>query len=164
MKNTRLTGGLMFKVRHVTCDKDVLVIRHEMEDKKHSEKVTVIMKHMDAYNERLDKYDELFSESNKKSKTTGAALRVWCNVRKRKADGTLPSKASDIKAFAKKLEGRECLTVREYLIDQGYAERLVDQVLEAPENALSEADADGGEGEGDATEEDAEEEPEGHEC
>ena len=97
-------------------------------------------------------------------------MRVWCNVRKRKASGTLPTLRDDIKAFAKKLEGRECLTVREYLIDQGYAERLVDQVLKAPGDALSQlSEADEGgedadEGEGGANEEDAEEELEGHLC
>ena len=162
----------MFKVRHVTCNDDVLAIRQEIEGKKNSEKVTTIMKHVDTFNDRLDKYHELFSESNKKSKSSGAALRVWCNVRRKKGDGTLPILRDDIKAFAKKLEGkgREYLTVREYLIDQGYAERLVDQVLEAPGDApsqLSEADKggeDADEGEGGANKEDFEEDLEGHLC
>ena len=77
VRNTRLTGGLMFKVRHVTCDDDVLAIRKDMEDKKRAEKAVVIMKHEDNFNDKLDKYHTLFSESNKKSKSSGAALRIW---------------------------------------------------------------------------------------
>ena len=137
----------MFKVRHVTCDDEVLAIRQEMEDKKNEERVGAILKHIDTFNDRLEKYEYLFEQNSNKSKNSATALKIWCNVRRKKTDGAIPVRAKMVREYAQKLEGREVLSVREYLLDQGYAEALVDNVLNAPENALSVANEDDGDDE-----------------
>ena len=81
--------------------------------------------------------------------TSVKALTIWCNVRKKKAHGTIPKGADNVKKYAKNLEGEEVMTLREYLLDQGYHAALVDKILESPETALVQAEADDGDMMGD---------------
>ena len=64
----------------------------------------------------------------------------------------MPSKAEDVKVYAEKLKDRDVLSLKEFLMDYGYAEELVDSVLEDPINSIVEAED--GEGEDDEAMED----------
>ena len=57
-------------------------------------------------------------------------LKIWCDVRRRKSDKGSPSKADAVKAYAEKLKDRDVLSLKDFLMDHGYAEELVDSVLD----------------------------------
>lgn len=145
VKNTRLTGGLMFKVRHTRCDDEVLAIRRDMEKKKEVASAGAIMKAVEKYNAKLKKCEALIAKDKDFSKYNASELKTWCNVRRRKEDGALPSLAKEVKSFASGMAGREPLSLKEHLMELGYVELLVDSILENPEDALAEAGDDGDE-------------------
>ena len=79
-------------------------------------------------------YKSLLLLQKKASKFNGTDLKIWCNIRRKKGDGAMPTKVTPLKEFDKKLAGREPLTVKEFLMDQGYAKDLVDSVVDDPAN------------------------------
>ena len=50
-------------------------------------------------------------------RTIGKTLKIWCNVRRKKAGGAIPNTASEIRKFAAEMKGREVLLLKEYLLN-----------------------------------------------
>ena len=51
----------------------------------------------------------------------------------------MPLTLQDLRTYAEKLENRAPLSLKEYLIDLGYAKDLVDLIIKNPGNSLTES-------------------------
>ena len=131
LKDCRLTAGSLFKCGQVLLGKEVLELRREKDAAAEEKRLKPIRNAIESYNKRFQKYSELLESGflNKKSPTSGE-LDIWLSVRKKKK-GKLPTtvnlKAGLMKDWLK--AKRDPLTLREYLLDQGKDETLVDGVL-----------------------------------
>ena len=140
LSKEKISGGTMFKCRHTACDDTLLRLRRDLEARKIAVSTAAVQRAVDLYNKRMSKYDALVVKG--KAKYNATDLKVWCDVRRKKADKGLPSKAEDVKVYAEKLKDRDVLSLKEFLMDYGYAEELVDSVLEDPINSIVEAEDD----------------------
>ena len=95
VKNTRLTAGVMFKVRHTRCDDEVLKIWRGIEQKKQHENTKTMMKHVNKYNTKLANYEDLVKKSKSVSNYNISGYKIWCNIRQKKIDGALPLTLKD---------------------------------------------------------------------
>ena len=87
---------------------------------------------------RRGKWDELANKAKDPAKYNVSEWKVWSLIRKKKDDGPLPSKADELRAYAKRMEGRDPLTAKECLLDLGHGEELVDFVLEGRDDEVVE--------------------------
>ena len=126
----KLTGGALFRVGHVVLCKDVLQIRKERDVIIQNNKVNAIKKCVDKYNKRLEDYKKILDLYKNDMNFTIAQLSTWVRVRKRKADGKLPTTRLKLLDLYKVFRDREPLTLREYLIDEGKELDMVDGLLE----------------------------------
>ena len=142
MAGVKLTGGNLFKCRHTSLDSEVLELRREAESRKRSASASAVMKKVELFTGYLDKYDKLLTSGKDSANYNGTELKVWCDVRRKKADGKLPSRKALLITFAQSLQakGREPMSLKEYLVDQGYDEELVTSILDDPVNALVQDD------------------------
>ena len=70
------------------------------------------MKHVDKYNKKLSNYEGLVEKSKSVLNCNISDYKIWCNIRQKKIDGTLPSPPKDLRTFAEKLENREPLSLK----------------------------------------------------
>ena len=88
----------------------------------------------------MDKYRALVEKAKDASSRSATDWKIWCSVRKTKKDGAVPSAADEVRSYAKQMEGREPLTIKQHLLDLDHAEDLVDRAFAGEE--------EGGAGEG----------------
>ena len=114
-----------------------------MENTQEVASADVIVNAVKKYNAKLKKCEALIAKDKDFSKYNASELKTWCNVRRRKEDGALPSLAKEVKLFASGMAGREPLLLKEHSMELGYAGLLVDSILENPDEALAKAGDDG---------------------
>ena len=109
----------MFKCRHTGCDDSVLALRLEMRAKKSSVKIGEIAKYIEKYLDKLDKHDALMNAGKELASFNGIELNIYCNIRRKKNDGPLPSRVAELRVFANHLAGRDTIELKDYIMDQG---------------------------------------------
>ena len=87
-------------------------------------------------------YTKLLALNKQYSNFSGENLKAFCNVRRKKSDGGLPTKKNLLVVYANAMKNRAPMTVKEYLLDQGHPEALIDTVLANREDNLTEDDVD----------------------
>jgi hypothetical protein len=130
LKETRLTGGALFKVRHIVLDDEVLVLRKERDAAIRNGKRQGIIKFVDNYNKRLERYRAVIATTKQEQKYTVPELKAWLTVRKTKEEGAMPTTLDALKAMYEKLKDKEPLTLPEYLADEGHSPSLIATILE----------------------------------
>ena len=94
------------------------------------QQIDTIWKIAATHQKRIDLYKKLLdSGKNASNITTAADMKTWLNVWKRKEDGAFP-KGNDLKSFFEKAKGRDVLSIRDFLLDQGKDETLVLKVTD----------------------------------
>ena len=127
----------MFKCRHTACDDTLLRLRRNLEARKIAVSTATVQRQVVLFNKRMERYVALVAKG--KTEYNATDLKIWCDVRRRKSDKGLPQKADAVKAYAEKLEDRDVVSLKDFLMDRGYAEELVDSILEDPINNIVEA-------------------------
>ena len=105
-----------------------------------------LMKHVNDYKMRCEKYEDLMEEKAGADPSTFkvAPMKIYLNVRKLREDGKMPRNAAPLKALLDKIHDRDPLTLKQYLMDQGKEESIVDELLdklaESAEDLIEEAE------------------------
>jgi cation transport regulator ChaC len=142
LKGTRLTGGALFKVRKVVLCDEVLEVRRERDAAIQNTKMDGVVKLVERYNKRLEKYSTVIASTKKEQEYTVTELKAWLAVRKKRVDGPMPSTLAKLKELYEKLQNKEALTLREHLLDEGHSDTLITLVIERDGN--EEEDRSGG--------------------
>jgi hypothetical protein len=84
------------------------------------------------YQKRFETYTNLMESGYAitNEKKVNKDIKVWLSVRKKKCDGAMPSVTKKLGELEEKLKGHQVLTLRDYLMDEGKEEVLIDQYLE----------------------------------
>jgi hypothetical protein len=129
LKETRLTGGALFKVRQIVLDDEVLVLRKERDTAIRNGKRQGIIKFVDKYNKRLERYRAVIATTKQELEYTVPELKAQLTVRKTKEEGAMPTTLAALKAMYEKLKDKEPLTLPEYLADKGQSPSLIATIL-----------------------------------
>jgi hypothetical protein len=110
LKETRLTGGALFKIRQIVLDDEVLDLRKERDAAIRDGKKEVVIKLVDKYNKRLEKYQAVIATTKQEQEYTVPELKAWLAVQKKKVEGAMPTTLAALKAMYEKLKDQEPLT------------------------------------------------------
>jgi pyruvate dehydrogenase complex dehydrogenase (E1) component len=130
LKETRLTGGALFKVRQIVLEYEVLVLRKERDAAIRNGKRQGIIKFVDKYNKCLEQYRAVIATTKQEQEYTVPELKAWLTVHKTKEEGVMPTTLAALKAMHEKLKDKEPLTLPEYLADEGHSPSLIATILE----------------------------------
>jgi hypothetical protein len=92
-------------------------------------KIYAVVKLVEKFNKRLEKYSTVISSARKEEEYTNVELKAWLAVRKKKQDGAMPTTSPKLKDLYNKLKDREPLTLRHHLLDEGHCDALITLVL-----------------------------------
>jgi hypothetical protein len=130
--DSRMTAGVVFRSGQCTLSTNVLQCREKKEQDQLDAKLARIKSAALRYEKRFKTYTNLMESgyvaTNKKK--VNKDLKVWLSVRKKKSDGAMPSVTKKLEELEEKLKGHAVLTLRDYLIDEGKEEDLIDKFLE----------------------------------
>jgi len=90
------------------------------------------------YLSKLAKYKETMSNDKKQPCNNVATLRLWLQVRKRKADGKIPTTKAEMMKLYDLWVDRPVLSLREYLEDLGKEKKDIDDMLDKSTNEMGE--------------------------
>ena len=130
--DSRMTAGAIFKSGRVLLGRDILNFRQKKEQDQLDGKLAIIKTAALKYHKRFETYTNLMESGYvaTNEKKINKDLKVWLSVRKKKSDGPMPSVTKKLRELEEKLKGHGVLTLRDYLIDEGKEEDLIDQYLE----------------------------------
>jgi hypothetical protein len=131
LKDVRLTGGALFKVSKCVLDREVLELRTARDNEAIDKARGVLGRAVNAYNKRMEKYVALVVAKKDTPVISfgNTDLALWLKVRKRKKDGAMPTVSDKLKLKYQQLKDKQPLTLKEYLLDEGKDEGLVDALL-----------------------------------
>jgi hypothetical protein len=129
LKGTMLTGGALFKVRKVVLCDEVLEVRKGRDTAIQNTKIDAVVKLVEKFNKRLEKYSTVVSSTRKEEEYTNVELKAWLAVHKKKQDGAMSTTSPKLKDLYNKLKDREPLTLRHHLLDEGPCNALITLVL-----------------------------------
>ncbi len=125
----RLTGGALFKVKHIALDEEVLALREAKEQEKVDERYQVVKNAIDEYNKRKTDYEQVINSPKNVEDYVGADYKAIVHYKKRKGDTAVPSLVSKLKERYDETQARPDLCLTEYLADRGYEGEDVDRVI-----------------------------------
>jgi hypothetical protein len=125
----RMTGGTLFKVRHIVLDEEVLAMREEKEEEKTNERRQVVTNVITEFNERKHDYDKVFNSPKSPENYNIADLKAIVHFKKRKGDAAVPSLKPLLKQRYDETHERLDLTLVQFLADRGYDGDDVDQIV-----------------------------------
>jgi hypothetical protein len=120
----RLTGGALFKIRHIALDKEVLALREAKEQEKMDERDQIIKNAVDEYKKRKGEYKKVQNSSKTADNYVGSDFKAIIHHKKRKGDPAAPSNVPQLRAQYEETKDRADLTLETYLADRGYKERM----------------------------------------
>ena len=118
-KSRRLTGGGLFKARHIILDINVLEIREKKEKEKADEKEKMVQGAILKYNKWKMAYDNIMQSGMEEKDYKSLQFKSIINFKKRKLDKVVPTKAENLKIRCEEAKQQNVVTVREYLTDRG---------------------------------------------
>jgi hypothetical protein len=127
----RLTGGALFKVRHIALDEEVLALREAKEQEKTDERDQIIKNAVDEYKKRKGEYEKVQNSPKTADNYVGSDFKAIIHYKKRKGDPAVPSNVPQLRARYEETKDRTDLTLETYLADRGYEGEDVDRVLRA---------------------------------
>ena len=111
---------------------DILQYRRQKEKDQLDAKLETIKTASLKYHKRLEFYSKMmesgYAATNEKK--TSKDVKGWLSVRKKKLDGAMPLGAEKLRELEEKLKDRPVLGLRDYLVDEGKDEELIDQYLD----------------------------------
>ena len=125
----RLTGGALFKIRHIALDKEVLALRESKEQEKTDERDQIIKNAVDEYKKRKGEYEIVQNSPKTADNYVGSDFKAIIHYKKRKGDPAVPSNVPQLRARYEETKDRVNLTLEAYLADRGYEGEDVDRVL-----------------------------------
>ncbi len=125
----RLTGGALFKVRHIALDEEVLALREAKEQEKTDERDQIIKNAVDEYKKRKGEYEKVQNSPKTADNYVGSDFKAIIHYKKRKGDPAVPSNVPQLKARYEETNDRPDLTLKTYLSDRGYEHNDVDRIL-----------------------------------
>jgi hypothetical protein len=128
-RTQRLTGGALFKVRHIALDKEVLTLREAKEQEKTDEQDQIIKNAVDEYKKCKGEYEKVQNSPKTADNYVGLDFKAIIHYKKRKGDPAVPSNVPQLRAGYEETKGRANLTLETYLADRGYEGEEVDRVL-----------------------------------
>jgi hypothetical protein len=135
--DSRMTAGTIFKSGRVLLGNEILGYRQRKEQDQLIAKLAIIKTAALKYHKRFKTYTNLMESGyvTTNEKKINKHIKVWLSVGKKKSDGPMPSVTKKLWELEEKLKGHRVLTLRDYLMDEGKEEVLIDQYLE--ENAIA---------------------------
>jgi hypothetical protein len=129
--DSRMTAGAIFKSGRVLLGKEILNFRQKKEQDQLDARLAIIKTAALKYQKRFKTYTDLMESGYvaTNEKKTIKDLKVWLSVRKKRSDGAMPSVTKKLGELEEKLKGHAVLTLRDYLIDEGKEEDLINQYL-----------------------------------
>jgi hypothetical protein len=139
--DSRMTAGTVFKSGSVLLGNEILEYRLRKEQDQLNAKLATIKTAALKYHKRFETYTKLMESgyATTNEKKINKDIKVWLSVRKKKSDGPMPSVTKKLGELEEKLKGHRVLTLRDYLMDEGKEEVLIDQYLEQHTIALQHA-------------------------
>jgi hypothetical protein len=125
----RLTGGVLFKLRHIALDDEVLALREAKEKEKVDERDQVVRNAFEEFTKRGKEYEQVINSQKTELEYVGADFKAIVHHKKRKGDPALPSLVSKLRERYEETKGRPEMTLKEYLADRGYDGNDVDRVI-----------------------------------
>jgi hypothetical protein len=99
LKETRSTGGALFKIRQIILDDEVLDLRKERDAAIRDGKKAIVIKLVDKYNKRLEKYQAVIATTKQEQEHTVPESKAWLAVLEKKVEGTMPTTLAALKAM-----------------------------------------------------------------
>jgi hypothetical protein len=128
-KAKALTGGNLFKTRHVVLDEEVLALREGKDREKAYNESKVIRNAIEEYKKRKEYYEAVKNSPKQETDYTVADYKAIIHFKKRKGDVAVPSKAIELKIRYDVVKDRPDMHLREFLLDRGYVRECVDTIL-----------------------------------
>ena len=96
-KARKLTGGNLFRCKHIVLDKEVLEQREAKEQQKDDEKTKKVQSRIDKHNLYKKAYDDVKESSLQEKDYKGKEFKAVIHWKKRDGDKAVPSKVADLK-------------------------------------------------------------------
>jgi hypothetical protein len=120
---------VLFKLRHIALDDEVLALREAKEKEKVDERDQVVRNAIKEFTKRGKKYEQVINSQKTESEYVGADFKAIVHHKKRKGDPAVPSLVSKLRERYEETKGRPEMTLKEYLADRGYDGDDVDRVM-----------------------------------
>ena len=131
MKDVRLTAGGIFKFNQCVLDKPVLELRREREQERLDKQFESLEASCDTYQKQKRAYEKVQNlEIASAKQWSNAHLKASLQVRKKKADGPMPTKKQQLFDLFERCKDKSPLSLREHLLDQGKNVGLVDKYFQ----------------------------------
>jgi hypothetical protein len=117
----RMTGGTLFKVRHIVLDEEVLAMREEKEEEKTNERRQVVTNAITEFYQRKRDYDKVLNLPKSPESYNAAALKAIIHYKKRRGgNAAVPTLKTLLKKRYDETNDRPDLTLKHFLADRGY--------------------------------------------
>jgi hypothetical protein len=131
-----LTGGALFKVRHISLDGEVLALREAKEQEKTDEQDQVVKNAIEEFKKPKGEYEKVRNSPKLVENYVETDFKAIIHYKKRKGNAAVPSNVPQLKAQYGETKDRPDLTMVTYLADQGYKGDDVEQIFCLTENEL----------------------------
>jgi hypothetical protein len=128
-KAKTLTGGNLFKTKHIVLDEEVLAFREGKDREKAYNENKVIRNAVEEYQKRKRDYEAVKDSPKQEKDYTVADYKAIIHFKKRKGDPAVPSLVSALKSRYDAAKDRPDIYLREFLLDRGYEKECVDSIL-----------------------------------
>ena len=119
----KLTGGNLFRCKHIVLDKDVLDQREAKEQQKDDDKTKTVQGQIDKYHLYKKAYNDVQESVLQESEYKGKQFKAVIYWKKRDGDKAVPSKVADLKMRYEETKNRDDLDLHAYLTDRGLCKR-----------------------------------------
>jgi hypothetical protein len=134
IKKARLTGGALFKLKHVALDEEVLALREEKEREKVEASDQVISNAIQEFTKRKDLYEKVRNSPKTPDQYVAADLKAIIHFKKRKGDSAVPSGIGKLRERFHETKDRHDFTLKQFLSDRGYEGDDVNRILLSIQN------------------------------